>query len=81
MKKIEDRRGVWVANTCRLFMDCTVVLQAGNCPWGIGLRESWHVHTHTYMHSYRDLWAGKKRWQGLIAPMCRYEVFWTHNYF
>jgi hypothetical protein len=32
-------RGVWVADTCRLFMDCTVVVQAGNWPWGLGLGE------------------------------------------
>jgi hypothetical protein len=30
-------RGVWVADTCRLFMDCTVVMQSGEvarCPIG-----------------------------------------------
>jgi hypothetical protein len=31
-------------------MDCPVVVEAGNCPWGIGLGESWHVHTHVYIY-------------------------------
>jgi hypothetical protein len=34
-------------------MDCTVVVQAGNCLWGIGLGEELaRAHTHAYIHRY-----------------------------
>jgi hypothetical protein len=26
--------------------------QVVNCLWGIGLGESWNVHTHAYIHRY-----------------------------
>ena len=38
-----------VADMCRLFMDYTVVVQAGNRPWGIGLGSA---GTCTYMLTY-----------------------------
>jgi hypothetical protein len=51
LKRVGSRRGVWVADTCRLFMDYTVVVQVCNFLWGISLGESWHVHTHAYLPS------------------------------